>query len=192
MRLVLASTSPQRGDLLASLRIEFTQEDPAVDEMALPGELPALQVERLARAKATAVAGPNRVVLGADTLVVLEGNQIGKPAHGEEARGMLRRLSGMTHEVVTGVAVATWEDDMKITSSVESTLVTMLELTDEEIEDYVTTGEPMGRAGAYAIQGLGATLVKSVEGSPSNVAGLPLHKVARMLRAAGIEVPAGG
>jgi septum formation protein len=189
MRLILASASPQRADLLASLRVEFTQVDPQVDEMALPGELPALQVERLARAKASAVAGPGEVALGADTLVVLEATPIGKPAHAEEARGILRRLAGATHEVVTGVAVATWQDGMTVSSRVEATLVTMLDLTDEEIEDYVATGEPMGRAGAYAIQGLGATLVRSVDGSPSNVAGLPLHVVAAMLRAAGVEIP---
>lgn len=190
MRLVLASTSPQRADLLASLRIEFTQMSPDVDEMALPGELPALQVERLARAKAGAVAQPNQVVLGADTLVVLDGISIGKPSHAEEARGILRRLSGVTHEVVTGVAVATWDEGPRLVSGVDSTLVTMLDLTDEEIEDYVATSEPMGRAGAYAIQGLGATLIRAVDGSPSNVAGLPLHTVARMLRAAGIAIPA--
>jgi septum formation protein len=171
--------------LLASLGIPFVIEVPVVDEQRQPDEAPALFVERLARAKAAAVAGVDRIALAADTTVVVEGHCFGKPAHPDEAKAMLRRLAGVTHEVLTGVAVARADE---VISTVESSLVRFLPMTEEEICDYVATGEPMDKAGAYALQGKGAVFVESVQGSPSNVVGLPLHTTARLLRRVGVDL----
>ncbi len=184
MAIVLASGSPRRNELLTMLGLRFTVEPPDVDETRHPDEEPAPYVERVARMKAAAVAGPGRVVIAADTTVVFDGHVIGKPAHPAEARAMLATLSGETHAVYTGVAVAA---DGVMSSTVERSLVTMLPLTDEEIAAYVDTGEPMDKAGAYALQGLGALFVESIEGSPTNVIGLPVHVAARLLRAHGVD-----
>ncbi len=184
-RLVLASASPRRRELLDVLGLRYDVVPADVDERPYPEEEPQLYVERVARAKAAAVDVTDAVVLAADTAVAVGGHLLGKPAHPAEARTMLRRLSGVTHEVVTGVAVAA--PGRETVSAVERTLVRMVELTDEEISAYVATGEPMDKAGAYALQGLGAIFVEWVDGSPSNVIGLPLHVVARLLRSVGID-----
>jgi septum formation protein len=171
--------------LLASLGIPFIIDVPSVDERRQPGEAPAVFVERVARAKAAAVAGVGRIVLAADTTVVVQGHLLGKPAHPDEAKAMLRRLAGVTHQVLTGVVVASVEE---VIATVESTLVRFVPMTEDEISDYVSTGEPMDKAGAYALQGKGAVFVESVQGSPSNVVGLPLHATARLLRRVGVEL----
>ena len=167
------------------LGLSFRVEVPDVDESRLPDEEPPAYVDRVARLKAAEAAAPDRIVLAADTTVVFDGRILGKPAHPSEARSMLSQLAGETHAVYTGVAVAA---NGNVTTEVERSLVTLLPLTDLEIAGYVATGEPMDKAGAYALQGLGGVFVESVTGSPSNVIGLPVHAAARLLRAYGVDV----
>jgi septum formation protein len=185
VKLILASSSPRRQQLLASLGLEFTTVSPDVDELRLPAEEPYDYVDRIARSKALAVDEPDGLIIAADTTVVSEGRLMGKPAHPDEARNMLARLSGNTHEVLTGVAVRLGE---RVISAVESTIVRFLPLTEDEIADYIASGEPMDKAGAYALGGVGGLFVDRVEGSPSNVVGLPLHTTARLCRALGVEL----
>jgi septum formation protein len=139
----------------------------------------------VARAKAEAVAGAERVVVAADTAVVFDGKVYGKPSHPEEARGMLRRLQGATHEVFTALAVATMRETPAIASVVDITEVEMLPMTEDEIADYVASGEPMDKAGAYALQGWGGLYVKRVTGSPFTVIGLPIHLLERLVSSTG-------
>lgn len=188
MRLVLASGSPRRRDLLSSLGLDFDVEPPDVDESRHQDEPPGVYVERIAAEKARAVAAADRVVLAADTAVVHEGKVLGKPGHPEEARSMLRRLQGDRHEVFTGVAVASWEGGPVIHSAVDVTEVAFLSMTDDEIADYVSTGEPMDKAGAYALQGAGGRFIEAVKGSPFTVIGLPIHLVSRLLSHAGVDI----
>jgi septum formation protein len=188
MELVLASGSPRRRELLSSLGLEFRVVPSDVDETRHPDEAPSAYVERVARAKASAVAAPGRVVLAADTIVVHRGVVMGKPGHPAEARAMLERLSGERHTAISGVAVARWEQDLIVVSETERTAVSFVELTAEEIAAYVETGEPMDKAGAYGLQGAAGAFVSSVEGSPSNVVGLPLALATRLLRSAGVGV----
>ncbi len=185
MRLVLASDSPRRRALLETLKLDFDVEPAGVDETRLPDEAPATYVERVARAKANFVAGPERLVIAADTAVVHEGRVMGKPAHPEEARSMLRHLQGETHEVLTGLAVAWMDDVVSIQSLVDVSMVEMVSMTEAEIDDYVESGEPMDKAGAYALQGMGGVFVKRVIGSPFTVMGLPIHLLDRLMSAAG-------
>ncbi len=185
MTLVLASGSPRRRELLSRLRVEFEVRVPDVDETRLPDEQPGQTVERLAKAKAEAVAAPGLVVLAADTLVVHDGHVLGKPAHPEEARFMLRRLSGDRHEVFTGVAVCGWEAGPRTRATVDVAEVVFASMTEEEIADYVESGEPMDKAGAYALQGAGGMFVEAVHGSPFTVIGLPLHLLSRLLASQG-------
>ena len=188
-RLVLASRSPRRAELLAVFGLPFDVLPADVDESRQPGEHPNGYVERLARDKAEAVAGPEVIALGADTAVVHEGDVLGKPAHPAEALAMLRRLSGETHHVVTGVAVAAIVDEqVLIESVVETARVTMAVLTDDEVAAYVATGEPLDKAGAYAIQGRGGLFVESIEGHPSTVVGLPLPAARRLLSRHGVHL----
>lgn len=187
-RLILASTSPRRRELLESLGLRLEMVSPEVDEHRHPNEEPYDYVSRLARLKAEAVVTADAVVVAADTIVVIDGHVLGKPGHPEEAISMLRRLGSTTHEVLTGVAVARTTDIVQVVTAVESTLVKFLSMTDEEIIDYVGTGEPMDKAGAYALGGLGAIFVEAVYGSPSNVIGLPLHTTARLLRSLGVDL----
>jgi septum formation protein len=168
--------------------LSFEVVAPDVDELRLPEEEPYDYVERIARAKATAVAQPDAVAVGADTTVVIEGRVLGKPAHPDEARSMLRRLSGQTHDVLSGVAVAVMDPELRTVSAVNSTLVTFLDLTEDEISEYVATGEPMDKAGAYALNGEAAVYIESIQGSPSGVIGLPLHTLARLFRRAGFDL----
>ena len=185
-RLILASASPRRRELLARLGLPFAVRVPAVDERPLPGEVPEALVRRLALAKARAVAAqePGALVLGADTLVVLEGEVFGKPAGREEALAMLGRLSGRTHEVLTAVAVAGPRGEEAL---VQRSRVTFRALCPGEAAWYWSTGEPADKAGAYAVQGSGAVFIRRLEGSPSGVMGLPLCETAVLLAAHGLD-----
>lgn len=183
MDIVLASSSPRRRELMALIGLDVRVESPDVDETRHPDEEPDQYVERIARMKVAAVDGD--VVIAADTTVVHAGQILGKPGHPSEARTMLARLSGEVHAVHTGVAVRSGE---LVSSTVERTLVQMAVMTDTEITRYVASGEPMDKAGAYGLQGVGGVFVEAIEGSPSNVIGLPLHVAARLLRAHGVDV----
>jgi septum formation protein len=190
--LVLASASPRRQELLRNARIAFTVQVSGTDETPLEGESPRSCAERLARDKARAVfpGRPQDYVLGADTIVVVDGAMLGKPRDAADAIRMLRMLSGRTHQVITGVCVvkAVSSGQLSVASEdirSEITTVTMCELSEEEIHAYVATGEPMDKAGAYAIQGIAARWIPRIEGDYSNVMGLPVSLVYRMLRDAG-------
>jgi septum formation protein len=189
-RLVLASSSPRRAELLRVLGVAFDIVPTDIDESRRPDEHPHAYVERLAREKAeSATVRLGTVVLAADTAVVHEGEVLGKPGHPAEARTMLARLSGEVHHVVTGVAVAGVEDGrLEVESVVESARVRMAALTVEEIASYVATGEPLDKAGAYALQGRGGLLVESVEGHPTTIVGLPLPATRRLLARRGVEI----
>ena len=178
--LVLASASPRRAALLAGAGRAFEVVPANVDERRQPAEPAREYVDRLARAKAAAVAGrhPGRIVIGADTVVVSGGTVLGKPRDADDAAGMLRRLSGRAHQVLTGVAVRRGE---RCVSAVESTVVHFAALDDAQIAWYVGTGEPSDKAGAYGLQGSGARFVTRIEGSRSNVVGLPLDRLERLL-----------
>jgi septum formation protein len=188
MRLILASSSPRRADLLASAGFAFDVDPAEVDERLEEGEAPAAYVERVARMKAAAGARrhPDRLVIGADTAVVLDDTVLGKPVDEEDARAMLRRLSGRAHDVLTGVAVAS---DGELVSRVERTTVWFRDLSDEEIEWYAASREPMDKAGAYAIQGLAARFIPRIAGSYSNVVGLPVSLVAELVGRVGSGRP---
>ena len=186
IEILLASASPRRRELLASLGLIYQAEAPNVDESPRPGEMPIAYVERLALDKINAVsADVGALVIAADTTIELDNEIIGKPTDLDDARSMLRRLSGRIHFVHTGVAVR--RDDRCLTATVLS-LVAFVALTDETIEWYLTTGEPLDKAGAYAIQGAGAVLVQSVEGSVSNIIGLPLHTVVELAAQLGVNL----
>lgn len=153
-----------------------------MDETRRPDEPPLQYVERLAREKASTAAAPDVIVIGCDTVVVHGGKILGKPGHPEEARSMLRRLQGDTHEVATGLAVAGFKDGgLAVESAVDVTEVTFLPMTDEEIADYVATGEPMDKAGAYALQEYGGVFVESIRGSAHTVVGMPVHLLPRLV-----------
>lgn len=185
MKLVLASSSPRRRELLESLNLQFELRSPDVDETRFPDEAPGIYVERIARAKALAVAGSDEIIVAADTTVVFEGRVMGKPGHPEEARSMLRRLQGARHEVLSGLAVSSGGETHSL---IDATEVEMMTMTDEEIAAYVAGGEPMDKAGAYALQGEGGVFVISVHGSPSTVVGLPIHQLPRLLGRVGVEL----
>ncbi len=180
---VLASASPRRRELLRLVGIDHTVIPADIDEAHPPGEAPAVYAERLAREKAGAIGRDDAVVIGSDTIVVVDGDVLGKPRDREQAVDMLRRLSGRAHIVMTGVAVA-WRGRMS--SGVEEVGVTFRALSDDEIRRYVETGEPMDKAGAYGIQGFGATIVDSVHGDYFAVMGLPLNRLVRLCRALGL------
>ena len=172
--IVLASGSPRRKQLLEMLQIPFRVIPPDVDEHVLPGEQPDVYVTRLSRAKAQAVVvrAPGDVVLAADTTVVLNGRIFEKPISPAHAVEMLEQLQGRTHEVLTAVAVA---EDGRLEQELDRSRVTFRPNTRETLEEYVGTGEPLDKAGAYAIQGLGAPLIERVEGDFFGVMGLPLR-----------------
>ncbi|MFN8641869.1 MAG: Maf family protein [Candidatus Binatia bacterium] len=178
--LVLASASPRRAELLEAAGYEFDVDTADVDETPRPGEAPEAYVQRLALAKALAVAARHTeaMVLGADTTVVVDGTILGKPADAAEARTMLQRLAGHAHEVLTGVALVCgpWTR-----VEVATTRVWFLPLTPEEIDGYVASGEPMDKAGAYAIQGRASRFASRIDGSYSNVVGLPVALVHQRL-----------
>lgn len=193
--LVLASGSPRRRQLLAELGVAFDVRPADVDESPRPGESAEDLVRRLAvdKGEAGLAAAPERpvVVLAADTLVAVEGEVLGKPTDEADAARMLRTLSGTRHQVLTGVAVATADASgtaATLAVEVATTHVHMAPWTDEEIDAYVASGEPMDKAGSYAIQEIGDRKVTRIEGSFDNVVGLPLALTRRMLAEAGVEV----
>ena len=179
--LVLASASPRRQELLRNAGISFEVQPAHIAEDPLPEEDPRACAERLAREKALTVARqrPDDIVLGADTVVVVDGQNLGKPADSADAARMLRMLSGRHHQVITGVALVV--SGQCLVGS-ETTSVTMSEISEKEIAEYATTGEPMDKAGAYAIQGLASRWIPRIEGDYSNVVGLPVALVWRMLK----------
>ena len=174
MPLTLASGSPRRLTLLAELGLNPTVRPADIDETPRLGESAATYVERLAVEKGAAVGDTDDVIISADTIVVLNGELLGKPIDDADAASMLRRLSGRTHEVMTGVAVRRGDE---VSSFVETTVVHFAELSDADINWYVGTGEPADKAGAYGMQGRGGAFVKSIEGSYDNVIGLPRHRL---------------
>lgn len=209
---MLASASPRRQELLRNAGISFSVQPADVDETPRAGEPPRECAERLAREKALAVwqTRPRDAVLGADTIVAVGATILGKPADAEDAARMLHLLSGRVHEVITGVCLVTpvasgqgpvtrettateiqpraqanqaaKTENPELRSASETTLVTMSELSEEDIRAYIATGEPMDKAGAYAIQGLASRWIPRIEGDYSNVVGLPVALVKRMLR----------
>jgi len=184
--LILASSSPRRRELLARAGYRFEVVPPEAEEPARLGPTPAQAAVERARAKARDVARrfPDRVVLAADTLVVLDGDIIGKPRDPEDARRILRRLRGTRHSVLTAVVVRFGEAEEV---GVEETAVVMRAVSDEEIDAYVATGEALGKAGAYAVQERGDRFIERLEGSYTNVVGLPMELVAEMLRKVGVR-----
>lgn len=187
--LILASASPRRRELLAHLAVPFTVIPANIDESVLPNEVPRSYTLRLAYAKAQHVAQrhPAAVVLGADSTVVLEQQILGKPQDVAAAREMLRRLSGREHTVITGVAVLHQARQFVGLDAV-STRVCFHPLSASAIEAYIATGEPMDKAGAYAIQGAAAAFVAWWDGCYTNVVGLPLRRTAALLQAAGVLI----
>ena len=171
MKIVLASQSPRRRQLLGQMGLEFTTQSPEIDEHAFHG--------RDARQQT-----PDTLVIGADTVVVLDGAILGKPRDGAEAEAMLAALSGRDHQVFTGVTLCQGD---RILTQAEETQVTFRPLTGQEIRQYVSTGEPMDKAGAYGIQGLGGLLVEGIRGDYHNVMGLPICRLGRMLLDFGVD-----
>ena len=183
--LVLASASPRRQELLRNAGIPFEVQPAYIPEDPLPGEDARACAERLAREKALAIAEmrPTDVVLGADTVVVIDGQILGKPTDTADAKRMLRTLSGRQHEVITGICLVA-SGQWSVAS--ETTRVTMSAISDAEIADYIASGEPMDKAGAYAIQGVASRWIPRIDGDYSNVVGLPVALVCRMLRQIGL------
>jgi septum formation protein len=190
-RLILASASPRRQDFLKELGLLFEIRVADIDEAPRPGESPVDFVERLALEKGRVVAEqePEGAVLAADTVVVLDGELLGKPRDDVEARAMLGRLSGRRHEVWTGFALC--RADLVLALRAIRTEVTFIAVSEELCRAYVLTGEPLDKAGAYGIQGKGGFLVERIRGSYSNVVGLPLAEVVGALLAHGIIAPRG-
>lgn len=189
--LILGSASPRRADLLRMLGLRFAIRPAHVAEIPLPGESPAATARRLAREKALALARPDHpaLILAADTVVTLDGTTLGKPVDPADARRMLQRLAGRTHEVITALAVrAVPEEELAVEAAVSR--VRFAAMSDEEIAWYAGTGEGIDKAGAYALQGIGALFVSSIEGSYTNVIGLPLEMLYPHLRRWGFLHPA--
>ncbi|KON86886.1 septum formation protein Maf [Sporosarcina globispora] len=186
--LILASSSPRRKELLENLHLQFEVSSSDVDESFDPVLKPGEIVKELAQRKAQAVfkKHPDSYVIGSDTVVVKDGNVLGKPGSSEEAFRMLKRLSGSTHSVYTGVSILAPGRQINF---YEKTDVVFWELTDEEINSYIGTGEPFDKAGAYGIQGFGSMLVKGISGDYFSVVGLPLSRTVRELRKAGYPLP---
>lgn len=191
VRVILASGSPRRRELLNMIGVAHEIMPADIDERYLPGENPAAHAERLAREKAAAVAprAGDALIIAADTIVVVDGAVLGKPRGAAEAAEMLGRLAGRSHTVHTAVAVRYGGGEA---SAVESPSVTFRRLDAELIEAYIATGEPMDKAGSYGIQGYGATLVSRVEGDYFAVMGLPLHRTMQLVESVGLIYRFGG
>ena len=186
VKVILASGSPRRRQLLDLIGIEHEVSPSNIDESMRARETPRRHAERLAREKASAVATrqPDKITVAADTIVVINRKVLGKPRDAEDARRMLATLSGREHTVITAVAVARGR---KIRSAVEEVKVRFRRLRDDDIDAYLATGEPMDKAGAYGIQGFGATIVESVNGDYFAVMGLPLARLIMLLRDLGVR-----
>ena len=185
MHFILASGSPRRKEILEELGYQFEIKTGDYDESTVALDDPKEGVQKLALGKALAAVQQPGLYLGSDTVVVLDGVVMGKPSDEQDAFRMLRSLSGRTHEVCTGVALVTVGEDGTVEHTetfVEATEVMFFELTDEEIDRYIRTGEPMDKAGAYGIQGLGRVLVEGIRGDYETVVGLPAARVYRALR----------
>ena len=181
--LILASASPRRLELLARVGVDAEVRPSDVDERQLPGETPQVYVRRVAAEKAAACARePDQWVLAADTIVELDGEVLGKAGDADEARAMIRKLVGRTHRVTTAVCLV---GPVGLRSLAVTTEVDLVATDDEAVADYVDSGEWQGKAGAYAVQGIAAALVREVRGSITNVIGLPLSEVVELLRASG-------
>ena len=185
-RVILASQSPRRRELLTLVGIVHEVRPADIDETYLAGEEPRAHAERLAREKAAVVAGeaPDALVIGSDTIVVVDGDVLGKPRSEVEAAAMLARLSGRSHTVMTAVAVS-WRGAQR--SDVVEVGVTFHAISAQDIEAYVATREPMDKAGAYGIQGYGATIVQRVDGDYFAVMGLPLQRLVRLMAEMGVR-----
>lgn len=185
--LILASGSPRRRELLAQIGITYLVNPSTFDENLVKKKEPEKYVEALAvhKAQDVAVKYPGQWVLGADTVVAVDGKILGKPRSKKEAAAMLRELSNKKHSVYTGVALVNNE---KVMTKVVETKVWLRRLSEKEIEHYVASGEPMDKAGAYAIQGRAAAFVEKINGSYTNVVGLPLSQVCKMLHKAKVDV----
>ncbi|MEO7964996.1 MAG: Maf family protein, partial [Gemmatimonadaceae bacterium] len=185
-RVILASQSPRRTELLRVIGLAHEVRPADIDESHFPDEEPVAHAERLAREKGAKLSQlfPDAVIISADTIVVIDDEILGKPATIDDARGTLRRLGGRTHRVHTAIAVARRGD---VRSAVESVDVSFLPLTDADIDGYIHTGEPMDKAGAYGIQGHGAVLVERIVGDYFAVMGLPLSRLVRLLRDIGVD-----
>jgi septum formation protein len=190
MKLILASSSPRRAEILRQAGIAFEICAGEIDETALPGEAAQAMVARLAEAKARAAAlqvgAANRdcIIVGADTTVEMDGEILGKPRDPAHAREMLAKLSGRTHHVLTGIFLLRWPDNAT-RSAVETSAVTFASLSENEIDAYVASGEAIGKAGGYAIQGLAGQFIPRIEGCYFNVVGLPLARLYSLLREMG-------
>ncbi len=189
-RLILASGSPRRRALLEDLGLRFQVRSVAIDETPLAGEAAETYVRRLAEAKARERCGASEVVIGADTVVVLDSVILGKPRDETEARQMLERLSGRWHEVLSGIAVCSGDsgDPQRCTVAVARTEVRIAPLSDQEIRWYAATGEGSDKAGSYGAQGLGGLFIEQIRGSHSNVVGLPIPDLYRLFQRAGLDV----
>ena len=185
-RVVLASASPRRRDLLNLIGIAHEVRPANIDETMRPRESPRRYAERLAREKASAAAtrDPDLITIGADTVVVIDRKVLGKPADTADAARMLRMLSGREHTVITAVAVSRGR---KLRSAIEEVRVKFRRLRDDEIDEYIAMGEPMDKAGAYGIQGYGATIVERIEGDYFAVMGLPLVRLVGLMRDVGVR-----
>ena len=190
--IILASASPRRRELLEQIGLSFQIIPSLVEEKELPGESPDAHVVRLSLEKASEVAARDqttaRWIIGSDTIVLCDNRILGKPTDAIQATSMLRLLSGREHRVLSGFAVIDKESGQQRAEAV-STKVKFRQLTDEEIARYIATGEPMDKAGAYAIQGLGVCFVAGIEGSYTNVVGLPLCRLTLALKELGVPLP---
>jgi septum formation protein len=188
-QIILASASPRRKELLEKAGLNFKVQHPDPVEEILPGEEPHSLAQRISLRKARGVATVHShcIVVSADTFIFLDGDILGKPASADAARNMLRRLSGRSHRVITGYSIID-VDSQRTLSASEETVVFMKNMTEKEIDDYVSTGEPLDKAGAYAIQGLGAGLVEHIEGDYENVVGLPLTALKTALSGFGVYI----
>lgn len=187
MKIVLASQSPRRKELLGRMGLEFVTQASKIDESAFDGLEARELVATLSREKAQWIARQldgETLVIGADTVVVRDGAALGKPKDAEDAVAMLLSLSGRDHQVCTGVTVCRGD---QVLTQVEETQVTFRDLTEAEVRQYVSTGEPMDKAGAYGIQGLGGLLVEGIRGDYSNVVGLPVCRLGQMLKDFGVD-----
>jgi len=182
-KFILASSSPRRAEILTAVGWLFTSVTAGIDETRRPQEQPVEYVQRLAKEKAEAVASSleSGLVLGADTTVVVEETLLGQPHDQDDARRMLRLLSGKWHEVLTGVAILRVSGESKV--DYETTRVRFAEMSEKEIDWYISTGEPKGKAGAYAVQGAAALFIEEIQGDYFNIVGLPIRLVFEMVKA---------